>query len=535
MTIPIIVITILMALFSTSVMSYIAMATPIGPWIAPTIALICMLIFKMFLYSSAKRTHAIALATIGGSIGGIIAIACGFSYPTLYFLDPTLFNSLMAQPVYFVLLLFGLVFCAGALGFVIATLVEENFIVEQEMAFPIGVLVHKMIVAQNQAKKALELVIGFFSTMFFCFLQGGFSWWKGIIPHSYTLINCFRYSVFSFPQIAIKLDILPMLLAIGFITGHVIAVPLLVGAFSKMIFIDPLQVIWFSHISSSDFLLAFCSGMVVCGTFFGFISMPKLVKDTLASIKNGTQGANMTQKLFSEVSLLQFGLLFATLIGFLWYCDFSVLAIIYLLIGTCISTYQIAAIAGKIGLAQLGRFATFVMVPAMFIFKLTYVQLTIVATFVEICGGVATDLLFGRKLGRLAQIDKTVIRRVQFLGLLVSALSIGVIFWVLINHFGLGSDELFAQRAQARALLINVRAFNYYVLLFGALFGYTLSKLRVNPMLVLGGILMPINYSLGLIVGGMLTYLTKDRESWDPFWSGVFAANSIWELLKAVI
>lgn len=101
--------------------------------------------------------------------------------------------------------------------------------------------------------------------------------------------------------------------------------------------------------------------------------------------------------------------------------------------------------------------------------------------------------------------------------------------------FGLGSEQLFAQRAQARALLINIRVFDLTVLIIGCLFGWLLKKIKMNPMLVLGGILMPINYSLSLILGGLLALCVKNREDWEPFWSGIFAANSIAELIKTLL
>ena len=222
-------------------------------------------------------------------------------------------------------------------------------------------------------------------------------------------------------------------------------------------------------------------------------------------------------------------------ITFLTYFGFSFIEQLYLIIFTFVCTYQITLIAGKIGMAQLGRFATFVMVPALFLFGVDAVKATIIATFVEISGGVATDVLFGKKMGHLAAIPKTQLKRFQLLGLVVSSLSVGIIFWMLINHFGLGSEQLFAQRAQARALLINVRSFNHYVLIIGAIFGFFLKKMKINPMLVLGGLLMPLNYSLGLIAGGLLTMFVEKREEWEPFWSGMFAANSVLELLKTVL
>jgi hypothetical protein len=74
-----------------------------------------------------------------------------------------------------------------------------------------------------------------------------------------------------------------------------------------------------------------------------------------------------------------------------------------------------------------------------------------------------------------------------------------------------------------------------YVLGIGLVCSFLLTYFKVNAMLALGGILMPLNFSIGLIFGGLLTLLVRRREEWEPFWSGIFAANSFWMLIRAII
>lgn len=73
------------------------------------------------------------------------------------------------------------------------------------------------------------------------------------------------------------------------------------------------------------------------------------------------------------------------------------------------------------------------------------------------------------------------------------------------------------------------------VLLLGAVFGMLLQKIHVNPMLVLGGLLMPFDITFGLVAGGLLAMMSSDKEEWYPFWSGVFASNSFCMLLRAIV
>jgi len=265
-------------------------------------------------------------------------------------------------------------------------------------------------------------------------------------------------------------------------------------------------------------------------------AMPKqIVNGVKNGMNNMTYNSNHIVDFFRKRDVIPAILLAVGLVAFLSYFAFPWYVQCFLVICTVITTYQIAAIAGRIGLALLGRFATFVMVPAMLMFNIDYVQIVFIATFVEIAGGVAADVLFGRKLAQLSDISHATMRKYQLLGLVVASICIGAVFWLLINHFGLGSPELFAYRAQSRQLLIQAQHFDYMVLLLGALFGMLLQKIHLNPMLVLGGLLMPLDITLGLVAGGFLALMSADNEEWYPFWSGVFASNSLCMLLRAII
>ncbi len=526
------ILSIILSLFSISVMSYVALATPIGPWIAPTLVFIALLCSRFIVRISSPN---IAYAVSAGSIGGIMATACAFSFPTIYFLDPALFNEWMRSPLFFSGMLGGFSFLAGMFGFFVAEASEKTLLETQRLSFPIGQLIHKMIAAQNQIKKAYELMMGFCGAALFSFLQGGLFLKKALIPKVIILLSASKFLIFSLPRVVINMDIAPMIWAIGFVTGHVIAIPLAVGACANIFFVAPVQKLFFSYVTPMEFTLAFCSGIVLYITAMSVIAMPQQI---VAGIKKGMHNKSSKKTYLSSwfcaKRLTCIAIFSALLIAFLSYFKFPYYVQIYLIICSIITTYQIAAIAGRIGLALLGRFATFVMVPAMLMFNINYVHMVFIATFVEMSGGVAADLLFSRKLALLSDISRTTMRWYQLLGLVISSASIGIVFWFLINHFGLGSSELFAYRAQSRQLLIQAQQFDYMVVVVGALFGLVLQSAKLNPMLVLGGLLMPLDITLGLVAGGLLAMMSADKEEWYPLWSGVFAGNSLFMLLRAV-
>jgi hypothetical protein len=533
-----IAISFILSVFSTAVMMYISMATPIGPWIAPTVVLCAMLIGKMLHQSIHGRST--LYITSASSVGGILATGIGFSLPTLYFLDPALFMVRMAHPFSFVMYVAGIAGAAGFFGLLLANAFEQSLLVDQNLAFPIGQLVHKMIVAGNQIRKAYEMILGFFSTTIFCLLQDGFAYCAGVIPKAVTVVSKMNFGVVHIP--GIQFDLWPMVWAIGFITGHVIAVPLGVGALLKIFFVDPVNELFFADFSSIEFVFVLCSGMALFSVVHSCMGLPKLFKQ-LASYCSSYKTAVTHTRIFGNLNSLNYyvetALLLVVACGMLTFFDFSWIQQIYLLSCTAVFTYQMAVIAGKWGIAPLGRFATFVMLPAMALFQMSVEQIVLVATFVEVCGGVTVDMLCNRKVAQLMHCEDVKVRWYQYLGLLVSVATVGIIFWVLANACGLGSVQLFAYKAQSRQLLINAlmhgNNFNYAIMMIGFVLSVILQYVKINPMLVLGGLLMPLNLSIGLISGGLLTLLTRNKQEWEPFWSGVFAANSVWMIIKALL
>lgn len=72
----------------------------------------------------------------------------------------------------------GLAFTAGWFGVWVANVIEERLIVQENYEFPIGQVIYKMIEAQQQARKSLELAIGFVGAMLFSFFQSGLAYLK---------------------------------------------------------------------------------------------------------------------------------------------------------------------------------------------------------------------------------------------------------------------------------------------------------------------------------------------------------------------
>ncbi len=517
---------IVFSMFSTSVLTYITLATPIGPWMGPTLALIGVFFARFFRSFTSEK---IIYSVVAGSLGGIMATAFGFSFPTIYFLNKPFFHEWITRPYAFIGTIAAIACAAGFLGLWVASLIARTLLQEQQLTFPVGVLVYKITNAVDSKQSLRQLIGGFIATMGYCLLQG-MQWFQmRFIPAVVTFAPSYRLGPISLPAVQCTMGLMPMLWAIGFIAGSMITVPLLIGTLSKIFIIDLVSKWYFPELSLSTFLFAFCSGMVVIGAVSSLLTMPKQLFEFIKkTVKKDATMRTDNSVFYAAIPL------FAIMSGMFWWFKFSFLSQMYVIIFSIICAYQIAVFAGRVGLAPLGRFATFVMVPGMLIFGLDPLQITILATFVEACGGVTTDALFGKKAGMLAGLDQKKITRYQLLGIGVCSLTVGVVMWLLVTHFQLGSETLFAERAQGRALLVDAASFNYYVLACGAIYGLLLKKLGFNPMLVLGGLLMPLSLTLGLVFGGLSSSLVGKETDYEPLCSGMFAANSLCMIFQAL-
>jgi uncharacterized oligopeptide transporter (OPT) family protein len=544
---------------SSLILAYVSMVTMIGPWIAPSLVLVASLFLKLRVLklNSEEKTNILALSQSIGSVGGIVGVAIGFSLPTLYFLDPLLFNTLLSHPLYFCSLIGIACIAAGSLGMYLARVMSEKLINQEKLAFPVSKLIHKMIASQAQGKEVKNMVMGFSLSSVFCFVRDGIGTIKGFLPKV-----VFLFQGLAGKEIALALFQGPTLWAVGFTTGAMITVPLLVGMLSKYLVLYPinmhstfLPVSLFAPLTAEHFSMAFCSGLVLAEALLGLpdtiiktwraYSMPQWLRSRLANMFSSGFVPSETLKpqdpsfLYKVQAYLaqNWDLCFALLtsVALFTFLDFSLPAQCFVLVGTVIAAQQLSIMGAKAGLIPFGRFATFVMVPAMLLFPLNNMQLTLLVMFVNIAAAVASDLLFDYKVGALCSIKLKRIYNAQWVGLIATSLCMGFFLWLLFTNFQLGSPELFAQRGKTRALMVQATHFNMWVLLLGLLYGSFLSRIKVSPALVLGGILMNNSISIGLIMGGLCSKLFKQPEEKFTFWSGVFAAESLWILLGMLI
>ncbi len=529
-----------------------SISTSFGPWISPFI----VLLFSLFLINqSAEEKHRkLVILQSLGSLGGLIATGIGFTFPMLFFLDRTSFDAWLGTPSWFFVSMGFLVMVAGGVGTVLGRVFAPQLLYrEKNLPFPVPQLIYNTIVSQDQKEESVRLVSGF-----------SLSWLL------YLLRDGLRTSFFAIPALlparAISLMpsifgpgflfmINPMVWSVGFMTGMTIVFPLMIGMLSYYAVVWPLNhhslylpFTLFPVFEKAPFLVAFCSGLILTDLVESAVLLPKRLmqsaeKNWRVDIKNGMayfieffksvfhqDGKAHFEPLFGVrmFQVLEPWIILIGYVGLMWYCQFPLLSGLFLLAMGIFATYEIVYLGGKIGLIVFGRFVTFVMLPAVFMFHLTPMQLTILCMFAAVSFAAAANLVFQYRIADYFKIEHRTMYRVHWLGLMVISLIVGVCLWFLVTNLQLGSVDFFAQRGRMRALMLQSLTFNVWPMICGLGYGFIIKRFSLSPAMVFGGLLMPHELTIGFVVGALLSMLTSKASKYYSFASGAFASEVVW-------
>lgn len=535
----------LFTFISCAILAYTSIASTMGPWIAPTIVLASILISKILCQLKFKTLTTKDIILIQGiaSGGGIIATGIGFALPMIYFLDPESFHKWMNHPFYFFYLIGAICIASGSLGLCIGRILSKFFIDKNVLPYPVSHLTYN-IATTDQRKQTKCLFVGVISTLILLILRDGIGPWNGILPKVVYLLPCLFGQELAF-------SVMPMFWAIGSTMGMTVIIPFLIGMISKYIILYPLNYhskhlpfTLFQPYNNLVLIFAFCSGILIYEVFY-LVPRPSTIKfnqfndwigpkiSFLFSILDKQKIKILYDKpnlslMAKIIMFLEPAITLCFSFALLSYFLFSIPAQITLLIFTIIATYQICLICGEIGLLQLGRFATLVMLPMYLIFKLNFVQITISCVFFNICAATASDFLFDYRTGLMCGITKKQMHKYQILGLIISASCLGVFFWLLFTNLQIGSPELFAQRAQNNAALLQAIKFDPIIVTAGFLFAFILKSLKISPAMTFGGIIMPNSITLSLLLGSFAPMFFKNKTHLQFLSAGAFSSESIW-------
>jgi hypothetical protein len=504
-------------------MLYIAMALPMAPWIGPTLTFIVLL--ASFVVRTRFLSSELVAIISAGCVGGIMATAVGFYMPTLFFINQTLFNQWLARSWHFSACITFIVGLAGWFGMWLASLMQSHYI-HTSYPFPLANVLEGIMEVERFTMQYYIFALSSIVTVVWCIAQDILMY----MPSSLVVCNIAGLSCFI--CMPIRVTLWPLVWALGAISGKRILFPLLIGMGIYTSMLMPLHTYYFSSVSYVDFLLSFCGGLLVITIASDICTLLYKYIYTIIRLRAYIQNAYFLLK--SAKPMLAEGFCITSILSIsAWYCGIPLVFVGYVVLATVLATYYLVEIVAAVGIAPLGRFASMVMIPALLVYTRDPWYLTVLSVFVATATGVAGDAINNRILAYRMHTDMTIIKRYQYLGLLISALLVGIVFVTLVLHIPLGSEKLFAQKAQTRALLCALPTYNWMVLLLGALCGFVLYIFKCNSTLILTGILLSPHICLGLIAGSLLS-LCFDKKYGEPVAAGICATNACWIVLRAV-
>jgi hypothetical protein len=491
-----IVLNTFLIMLSTATLLYISLATGLGPWIAPILA---VLVGGMM-----RDTRRALLLTISASLGGAVATGIGFSITTIFFLDPALWQQWMESPVSFCGVLCGAVLVAGGWGLYAARHTRENLI-SQNPSFPVPQVVCEAVHASRTGIHMRLLSMGA------AFAAG---------------VNGIRDSYGGSGGVYIA----PLGWAAGFLAGPGVVVPLFLGMASKYLVVRPL-VAWGKYsqwlaVPERDALYAVCSGLLVSGLLAGAWQRRAAV---VARISDWARWSHYLHVLGNNKIVL--GGMGLSVCGLCVVGGMPVYGALLAVVVSALLIEPLLQCAAKTGLAPYGRYMTLAMLPVMCVPGVTLVQAALVCVMVGIVGSVAVDGMHASVIGQRESIDDKSILRAQWVGLGIAASVVGVLLWFLCSHFSLGVAPLISHRGLSRALIMQTFQYQSVFVCIGLLLGALFYAGGISPALVFGGLIMPSTLVCALAVGAGMR-LVQAASAGTIFWSGVLMGDVLWNVAQ---
>jgi hypothetical protein len=498
------------SVISTGMMSYLTMNTQLGPWVAPVFVVVCMVFAIPFVKSKWFYEHAV-VSIAAGSVGGMIGICLGLSFPCFYFLHRPLFESWVSSPIHFCLVIFCFVMIAALYALFLGYFLRHYFLHQPRAKFPMSQVVHDVLFVDVSQKSHHRMLAGLGMVTFWDF---------------FTMASKFAGSVYA-PQ----LHMLPLLFSVGFVAGRVIALPVFAGLMIRVFVLDGVRTSTGSILSVNSFLVTFCAGMMIVALFRMILQAWNKRKNLEMRERNFYWREKMMQ-----ASILKWYLVVAALVfALLHFYGASMITFLYtFLMIAWLSKYLVQIIA-EIGIVEVDSYVWFVILPLVYMLAPSSLIVVAVAVFATLCLGLVVDGMFSYKLADLAQVSYPKIVRYQLLASFCGAISAGLFFLWFNALWGFGSFPLVAAKARELDGVIQFGFYDYKVLFSGMLCGLVLLTITTELLAVIGAVLMTPFMSSVLVIAGVSAHLVKKRETWYPLWFGVYAGHMLWLIFQAVL
>jgi len=521
----------------------------------------------------------VIIQSIGQNSGLIVAGAI-FTIPALYILD------LQAE--------FFQIFLASAFGGVLGILFlipfRKYFVAEMhgKFPFPEATATTEILVAgEKGGKQALVLVVSGLIGGAYDFIIATFGWWSEVFTTRVVGVGEMLADKF---KLVFRLNLGAAVMGLGYIVGLKYAAIIAAGSFVSWYLLIPVisfigggltetfgsgAVKLISAMSAEEIFSQYVRhvgiGGIAMAGIIGIIRSSKIIKDAISlgfkeifEKKHENNAQLRTQKdlpmkiivvgiVLTAILLLVFfymgvvynigwalaGLLIVLVIAFLFT---TVAANAIAIVGTnpVSGMTLMTLILSSIILTSVGLKGTSGMIAALIIGG-------VVCTALSMAGGFITDLKIGYWLGSTPVKQE----RWKFLGVLVSALTVGFVIMILNETYGfVGDGALVAPQANAMAAVIqplmDQQPAPWTLYIVGAILALTLTMIKVPALAFALGMYIPLELNTPLLVGGLIAHFvstrSKDekinnarRERGTLIASGFIAGGALMGVISAIL
>jgi putative OPT family oligopeptide transporter len=151
----------------------------------------------------------------------------------------------------------------------------------------------------------------------------------------------------------------------------------------------------------------------------------------------------------------------------------------------------------------------------------------VVCTALSVAGGFITDLKIGYWLGTTPRKQETW----KFLGVVVSAATVGGVIWILNETYGFKGEAMAAPQANAMAAVIQPLMSNtpapWILYALGAVISLLLVMVKIPPLAFALGMYIPQELNTPLLFGGLVAWWVTSRSTDEKLNSARFSRGTL--------
>jgi len=512
-------------------------------------AAIPIAIIAVGLSAALKRKGALGENVIIQSIGqnsGLIVAGAIFTIPALYILE---------LEAHFYQIFFASTF-GGILGILFLIPFRKYFVAEMHGKFPFPeatATTEVLVAGEKGGKQAMVLVVSGLIGGIYDFIIATFGWWSEVFT---TRVFAFGEKLAQDFKLVFKLNVGAAVMGLGYIVGLKYAAIIVAGSFVSWYLLVPLisyigagltepfgtgasKLI--SAMSAEDIFRQYVRhigiGGIAMAGIIGIIRSSKIIRDAISlgvkeifEKKDGSNNKLRTQIDLSMKTII-IGLIASAILLFVFFqfgvlnnIGWSIAALLIVLIISFLFTTVAANAIAIVGTNPVSGMTLMTLILSSII--LTSIGLKgqegmvaaliiggVVCTALSMAGGFITDLKIGYWLGSTPRKQE----QWKFLGVLVSALTVGFVIMVLNETYGFkGENALVAPQANAMAAVIqplmDQQPAPWTLYIVGAILAATLTMIKVPALAFALGTYIPLELNTPLLVGGLIAHYVSTRS-----------------------